>query len=202
MDGSRPDAEERHDHEPEVVIGGHIYAVAGCASAFLGACRNPIQITIAIGVLTLYRRRERIGCIGTDSNVEESRIALGNRFETGVPLVETEYHARGFILDGWDTDSIHFGVVAAVPSIRVIAVIRVVRTGGGIPDPEARGVLENDPGKQEPRKLEDADHHDQQKGKHQRKLHHGLRPGFGCAAVGYRKILSHDGTRFNPTKRP
>ena len=145
MDFVGPKAKERHDHKLKIIIGGHIHAVTGCAGAFVWV-RVPIQIAKAICVGTLYRRRERIGCIGTDCDIEVGRIGIRNRFETVIQLEEAEYHTRGFILNGWDTGQIHFGFGAAVPSIRVLAVSLVVSAGCGVTDPEARGVLENDPG--------------------------------------------------------
>lgn len=129
---------------------------------FTGSCSTRKGSTAGICACTLYRWDE-LTFVGTHRNIEEKIRSRCNAWLVAeVPQEEADHHAFGFILDRRNTGIIHFRVRVADSAGQRGAICGVVRARRGITDAEARRILQNDPGKQQPRKFEDPDDHNQQ----------------------------------------
>lgn len=113
MNSLRSDTEQRHHHEPEVIIGCHVDTITRRTGVLVW---TSTQCTTGIGRFSLYGRYEQ-ALIGTHCDIEVQVIGCCNGFVTDVPQEETKYHSGGFIFDGWNPGGVHFVVVTAVPSI-------------------------------------------------------------------------------------
>lgn len=90
---------------------------------------------------------------------------------------EAEDNALGFVFDRRDARRVHFVIVIriAISPEHRLAVCVIVIPGGGITDAETRRILDDEPGKEQARNLEDADQDKQKQRQNQSEFHNGLR---------------------------
>jgi hypothetical protein len=158
MDHIRLYTKDRKDDECEIVVHGHCNALAWVARVFA-------RVTICI-----YRSRHARGCkdpwrAGTDDYLQVIVIGLGKR----LVIMEPDDNAARFILDGWDACGIDLFIIALAAAIspvtiQVCAITKIIISGTGITYTEARGVLDDQPGKEEPGELEHTHEDQKQKG--------------------------------------
>ena len=171
MDHARFDLENRQDDEGEVVICRNIYNLARVCGIFC-------IMTFCIDVTAHHRFLEPASVpFGTNRNVEiiilllfccniRRRITLSSGFIEE----KSNDNTAGFIFNGGDASCIYkiirlrqsqlfsTGVAGAI-IVYVRAVLWIKVAGDGIADAKTGGVLDDDPGKHQARKLDDAYEH-------------------------------------------
>jgi len=80
-------------------------------------------------------------------------LGIGHR----LVIRQTDDNFACYILDGWDACCVGIRIRGAAGR----AIGRIVLTGGGIAQADARGILDDDPGIQQTPVFEHAEHHQQ-----------------------------------------
>lgn len=179
MNAVRIDAENRRNHESEVVIGGNIYLIARIAGV-IAAGTTGVDVGTHFGAGKITRRRA--GIVRAYGNFQ---VFIVSDSICDVVVEQTNDHIFCFVNNGWQARILDLLLGARVGNARKIHSARgsVIAAGCGIADPEARGIFDDEPGVEQATKLKYPDDQHQENGQHQGKFHHclclfGRRPIF------------------------
>lgn len=152
MDHVGANTEDRQNYKRKVIV---------CRNdnAFARSPRRFDRAAIAVNRSRhLWRRKHGPRTTCADRDLQVVIISIGERFI----MEEADDHSTRFILNGWDTRDIHFGILAgstacAAAAIQVNAVGGIVFPGGCITDSKTSGIFDDDPGKKQAAELDYAE---------------------------------------------
>lgn len=174
MNHIRLNAKGGQNDEREVIFCRDNHAFTGTAGVLV--C-DAIEKTFGIHWFVVDGRNPNAPILSrADGDIKVALVGSGHRRVIAcVSEEEAEDNVLSLVFDRRDARLVYFIVRFAVFPEQRLAVRVVVIAGGGIPDAETCRVLDNEPGEEQARNLEDADQHKQKQRQNQSEFHNGLR---------------------------